>query len=334
MADPQVSLSQFIIAVLKVKGLGMASAKKLFDGYQIDSKLNFKWLQNSTVPSVKKALSKKYLTEEIFQKYLDEAFFELQFCTDHQIIVLNFFDERYPQNLKQLKKYPPILYVRGNVDLLNDDKMVAMIGTRHPSKFAEKVGLRIAKYFAGDLGYTIVSGLAIGVDTVAHLGAMQTTQKTIAVLGYGLDQTIYPRRNQKLAEDIVSHGGLLVTTYPIGTTMIPQFLAARDEWQCGLSDGVIALETGLKGGTNNAMNHALKQKKPLAAIDHRQFFPEEVVNDLSHALGNFQYIDQKEATPLFSKQSLDQFDQEMSKWRASRDKTEAGQTMNLFSDDD
>lgn len=283
----------------------MVTVKKLFDNYPINSSLDFTWLLNSQLPSIKKALSKKYLSKEIFQKYLDEAFFELQFCNDHQIKVVNFLDDDYPLNLSVLKKQPPILYTRGNVKLLNSEKSLAMIGTRHPSDFAQKMGQRMAEVFTQEFGYTVVSGLAIGVDTVAHLGALKTEGKTIAVLAFGLDQDIYPKRNQKLARDLVEAGGLLVSTYSIGTEMLPQYLAARDEWQSGLSDGVIAVETGLKGGTNNAMNHALKQGRPLAALDHRKFFPQEVIANLSHAAGNFQYIDQHQVLPLFSRKSLE-----------------------------
>ncbi|WP_125772617.1 DNA-processing protein DprA [Companilactobacillus furfuricola] len=310
--------TQFLIACLKIKGVGIVTAQKLFHNCHFETDLTFDSLKNSNLSPLKKALSKKYLTKQLFQKYLDEAFFELQFCIEHHIIVINSSDSRYPINLLTLKRFPPILYLKGNIGLLNEPNSVAMIGTRHPSTFAQKFGQRLAEYFANEFDYTIVSGLAIGVDTVAHQGSLKTNHKTIAVLANGLDQPIYPQQNKNLAKEIVDQGGLLLSTYPINTKLKPEYLAARDEWQSGLSNGVVAIETGLKGGTNNAMNHAIKQKKPLAAVDHQAFFSPEIIKDLNHVQGNIEYIQDHKAYPLSTEESLKAFDQQMKRQRIQR----------------
>lgn len=322
MQDENFKLSQFIIACLKIKGVGMVTVQQLLNDHQLELDPTFNSLLNSNLPPIKKALSKQYLTKQLFQKYLDEAFFELQFCVKHNLTVINSRDGRFPDNLLNLKRFPPILYLKGNVELLNDQNLVTMIGTRHPSPFAKKIGRRLSEYFTKELNYTIVSGLAIGVDTVAHKGALQTNSKTIAVLANGLDQAIYPKRNQHLAEEIVSRGGLLVSNYPIKTVLRPEYLAARDEWQSGLSNGVIAVETGLKGGTNHAMDHAIKQNRPLAALDHRKFFSPEVIRKMNHVQGNIQYIDNDQACPLSTENTLKEFDQLMKERRIQRNNYE------------
>jgi DNA processing protein len=152
-----------------------------------------------------------------------------------------------------------LYFFKFRFELLNEEKSVAIIGTRNPSKFGIKMGYKISKLLASK-GYSIVSGLAKGIDTEAHQGALNVMGKTVAILAHGLDMPIYPKENRALAEEIMESGGLLLSTYSNGTKLFPQYLAARDEWQSALSDGVIVIETGIKGGTNITVGHAIKQK--------------------------------------------------------------------------
>lgn len=313
-------MTQLILASLKIKGMGPQSVKKFLETVSDPQVVlnDFNYFKKSTLTPIKKALNNNFLNAEVWDNFTDQAFQEWDKAQQENIEIINFQQKEFPQNLLFLKKYPLVLYAKGDVSLLNGDKMVAMIGTRKPTKFAEKFGERVSEYFAEKLGYVIVSGLAIGCDTVSHLGAMNTTKRTIAILAHGLDMPVYPKRNQKLAAEMVEEGGLLLSTYPLGTKLMPQYLAARDEWQSGISDGVIALETGLKGGTNIAMNHALHQERPLAVIDHLQHFDEATIDQIPQAQGNLAYIKEGKATGLYGSKSLDEFDQKMRKTHQQR----------------
>lgn len=132
----------------------------------------------------------------------------------------------------------------------NAEKAVAIIGTREPTDFGKRMGTRLAEVLAAD-EYVIVSGLALGCDTVGHEGALLAEGKTIAVLPTPIDAPVYPSQNQGLADRIVGGGGALVSEYAPGVMLhdkqLVSNLVARDEWQPGLSDGVIAIETSVAG---------------------------------------------------------------------------------------
>lgn len=190
---------------------------------------------------------------------------EIEHAKVSKINILNYQEASYPQSLLTLANFPLILYAKGNIELLNQKK-IALIGTRKPTITGIKQGRKVTKYLV-EIGYVIVSGLAKGCDTCAHRTCLNNKGQTIAVLAAGLDQPVYPQQNRQLAADIIKNKGLLISTYPLGTKLRPQYLAARDEWQSGISDGVMVIETGTTGGTNITMNYCLKQHRPLARLD-------------------------------------------------------------------
>ena len=118
------------------------------------------------------------------------------------------------------------------------------------------------------MGYNIVSGLALGCDSAGHRGALKYQDgKTTAFLAHGLD-TVYPPENERLAEEIVERGGLLMSEYPVGDTVNRYFLVARDRLQAALSAATIVIQTGLHGGTNHAANTTLISGKPLFCVKY------------------------------------------------------------------
>lgn len=119
-------------------------------------------------------------------------------------------DERYPKQLKNIYDPPKKIYVLGNKEILNQ-KSIAIVGTRKATQYGKDVAYRIANEL-GEYGINVISGLAKGIDTYAHIGALKSKGKTIAVLGCGLDQ-IYPKENRKLAIDILNEGGCIVSEY-------------------------------------------------------------------------------------------------------------------------
>lgn len=193
---------------------------------------------------------------------------------DHGVGIFSYFDDCYPDILKQCndengKLDPPILlYYRGDLDAL---KMpgVAVIGTREPTENGIKAGLYFSEQFAAK-GYNIVSGLAIGCDTTGHKGALKVGGITTAFLANGLDwDSIYPKENLELAKQIVANNGLLLSEYPIGQSCGTYGLVARDRLQAGLSLATIVIQTGISGGTMHAVNATIASKKPLFAVEYR-----------------------------------------------------------------
>lgn len=215
--------------------------------------------------------------------------------------LLSFFDPEFPDILKNCtdekgKIDPPlILYYRGDLSVLKKPG-VAIIGTREPTPN----GVRAGEYFASEFAkrnFNIVSGLAIGCDTSAHLGALSVNGSTTAFLANGLDwESLYPNENLHLAQQIVENGGLLLSEYPIGHKCGRYGLIARDRLQAGLSVATIIIQSGIKGGTMHAVNATLAAKKPLFAVSYRNPTDYNNVN----VLGNNLLIQEKVAYELCS----------------------------------
>jgi DNA processing protein len=178
-----------------------------------------------------------------------------------EVMLLSFFDERYPDRLRDLSDPPPLLYVRGEVDLLAREKLVAVVGTREPTTFGTSAAQSLTGALA-DSDWGIVSGLARGIDTIAHQTALEHNTPTIAVMGGGLDR-IYPAENKNLAARIVERGGALISEQPFGEQPHPHHLIARDRLQSGLSVAVVVAQSGVKSGTMHTVRFAAAQGRPL-----------------------------------------------------------------------
>lgn len=187
-----------------------------------------------------------------------------QVVRQHQaagVHVITFFDKSYPPRLTQLADPPPILYVHGNVDLIHRERLVAVVGTREPSRFGVTAATEIVEC-VGRAGWGIVSGLARGIDTIAHRAALETGAPTIAILGNGLDRT-YPKANTELAEAIVASGGAIASELPFGAPPSPRNLIARDRLQSGMSVALVVAQSGIRGGAMHTARFAVEQGRPL-----------------------------------------------------------------------
>ncbi len=233
------------------------------------------------------------------------------------IDILHPYLREYPQRMLRNKNFPPVLFSKGATYKLNIERAVAMIGTRNPTDFGERMGRRLATILAED-GYAVVSGLAMGCDTAAHEGALDAQGTTFAVLATPLDAPVYPRANKDLAERILNHDGVLLSEYEPGIDvpdiMLPKHLVARDEWQPALADGVIAFETSVGGGSTHAMRHALATGTPLAVFDYRSRKGVDFLGDPRFG-GNVEYLE-KGASPIFAPDTVEAFKQEMADYRA------------------
>lgn len=176
--------------------------------------------------------------------------------------LLTFHDELYPKRLKEIYDPPPILYLRG--DLRREDELaVAVVGSRKTTPYgrwmAEKISQDLSRH-----GITIVSGMARGIDSVAHWGALSTGGRTIAVLGCGVD-VIYPAENRGLSKKIIEQGALL-SEFPIGTPPESGHFPRRNRIISGLAIGVVIVQAGQKSGALITAGYALEQGREVFAV--------------------------------------------------------------------
>jgi DNA processing protein len=176
--------------------------------------------------------------------------------------VVTWPDEEYPALLATIPDPPPVLYVKGSLTP-HVDQAVAMVGTRRATVYGRDLAERFAQELAAG-GTTIVSGLAKGIDTHAHIGALKGAGRTVAVLGHGID-TCYPPENRRLAAQIVESGAL-VSDYPIGTGPMAENFPPRNRIISGLSAGVIVVEAGEGSGALITSRYALDQGRDVFAV--------------------------------------------------------------------
>jgi len=175
----------------------------------------------------------------------------------------------YPQRLKEIDDYPTVIYIRGSL-LSTDDCCLAVVGTRRPTMYGRQVTEEIVSNLARN-GITIVSGLARGIDSVAHKTSLEAGGRTVAVFGCGLD-IVYPAENANLARAIMERGALL-SEYPLGVRPKADNFPRRNRIMSGLSLGVLAIEAGESSGALITANQALEQNRDVFAIPGSIFSP-------------------------------------------------------------
>ena len=191
---------------------------------------------------------------------------ELAFIEKYSIRPLFITDRDYPQRLLRCPDAPILLFFKGAADL-NASKVVAMIGTRSPSEYGRQATERLIRDIAAIPGILIISGLAYGIDAIAHQAALQYHLPTIGVLGHGLDQ-LYPREHTRLARNMLREGGLL-TKFTTGTKPDTFNFPIRNRIVAGMSDAVIVTETRTRGGSLLTAENALVYHRKVFAIPGR-----------------------------------------------------------------
>jgi DNA processing protein len=188
---------------------------------------------------------------------------ELLRATNVGAQIVCFEDDVYPARLRNIYDPPVTLYIRGDTAALAAPG-IAVVGTRHPTPY----GIGMAQRLSCDLaarGLAIISGMARGVDTCAHKGALEGRGRTVAVWGTGIDVP-YPRENKKLADSIVDAGGAIVSEFAVGTFAAPQNFPIRNRIISGMSIGVLVVEAGEYSGTRITARNALEQGRDLYAV--------------------------------------------------------------------
>jgi DNA processing protein len=176
--------------------------------------------------------------------------------------IISFDDPRYPQQLKTISSPPLLLYVKGNADILNDPQ-IAMVGSRHPTAYGRNNAFEFAKQLS-QYGIIVTSGLAQGIDTACHEGALHAHGQTIAVCGTGLDQ-VYPKRNQTLAHHIAQQGAL-VSEFPLGWPINKSNFPQRNRIISALSLGTLIIEASAQSGSLITARLANEQGREVMAI--------------------------------------------------------------------
>ena len=212
------------------------------------------------VPGVGPKLTRKIAAAE--QIDVDR---EIALCRQHGITILTESDEAYPRLLREIHDPPGILFVTGELRP-QDDMAIGIVGTRHATQY----GLRQAQRLAGSLarsGLTVVSGLARGIDSAAHRGAMEAGGRTLAVLASGV-LNIYPPEHEKLADEVIAHGALLSEAPPQAVPLSGAF-PQRNRLISGLTLGVIVVEAAERSGALITARHAMEQGREVFAVPGR-----------------------------------------------------------------
>lgn len=186
---------------------------------------------------------------------------ELELVRKNNVNIITYLDDIYPQQLLNIYDRPPYIYVRGN--LLKEDVNVAIVGSRVASTYGKYTTEKISRELAMK-GITVVSGMARGIDSAAHRGALSAKGRTIAIMGSGLD-VIYPPENKNLFADIVQNGAV-ISEYPLGTPPRSSNFPARNRIISGMSYGVVIVEAGEKSGSLITAKLALEQGREVFAV--------------------------------------------------------------------
>ncbi len=246
------------LALWRMPGMGARRFAKLLEAVPDLSEL---FVQPTSVP----AFSKLPAEGQAYLQAPDWAAVEHDLAWGEQPghYIVRDTDPAYPPLLKEIGNAPPLLFVRGDPDVLHLPQL-AMVGSRNPTP----TGAEWAHDFASQLcqgGFTVTSGLALGIDAASHRGALVATGRTIAVLGTGVD-SIYPHRHGRLAEDIIESGGAIVSELPLGTAARAPHFPQRNRIISGLSLGVLVVEAALRSGSLITARLATEQGREVFAL--------------------------------------------------------------------
>lgn len=204
-------------------------------------------------------------TARNLKQFSDFAPLEKELCELPRIgaRLVRWTDHEYPANLRQIPDPPPYFMIRGTI-AADDPKLIAVVGARAASDAGRRMARRLGLQLAAK-GFTVVSGLARGIDCEAHQGAFDGGGKTAAVMGCGID-IVYPPENKKLADAMIENGGALISELPLGTAPIPENFPSRNRLISGLCLGVIVVEAAERSGSLITARMALDQNRQVFAV--------------------------------------------------------------------
>lgn len=233
--------------------------KQCLTRYKIEDIWNLKTeiKQNFTKEEIEKIKNIKYRQDlELHEEYM----------LKHNIELITIKDKEYPEKLKNIDNPPICLYTLGNKKILGP-KSIAVVGSRDCSDYGKTMAQAFS-YLLAKNSIAVISGLAKGIDTAAHVGTLQAKGKTIAVIGTGMD-LVYPKENKELMEKIVKNEGLIISEYPLGTEPNKENFPRRNRLISGMSDGILVIEAREKSGALITVDYALEQGKNIYVVPRK-----------------------------------------------------------------
>lgn len=223
-------------------------------------------------------LEEKIIKELLNTEYRKNLKRCLEYMEKYGISMVTCYDSDYPKKLRNIQNRPIVLFYKGDISIV-DEYSIAIVGSRNCSDY----GRKCANFISNEIAIRkicIVSGLAIGIDSIGHIAALNNKSNTIAIIGNGLDN-IYPSKNKKLAESIIKNGGLIISEFVVGTKPFKQNFPRRNRIISGLSDSVIVIEGSKKSGSLITAGYAIEQGKEVFVVPGSIFSPNsEGTNEL------------------------------------------------------
>jgi DNA processing protein len=253
---------QYWVATTKDPKMGAIRFKRL---YSFFPDMQTMW-EKATISDLMEAGIEENIANEfvIRRKEIDPAA-ELQKMEKENIHAITIQDDNYPRLLKEIYNAPAVIFYKGNINELSDHAL-AIVGTRKMSFYGQQITENLIQELAPH-NVTIVSGLALGIDTHAHLYALRHRLSTIAVLGSGLDRSsLYPSANRHLAEEIINNNGLILSEHPYGTMPLRHHFPLRNRIISGLSKATLVVEAGETSGALITAMYALEQNREVLAV--------------------------------------------------------------------
>lgn len=247
----------FKVWLSTVEGIGYKSFIQLVDFFKSAEEV-----YKAKEIDILKAIENKKLVKNIIEAQKFDPFDYIGRLQNLKISVYTLEEDEYPKELINIYNPPPILYLKGNINL-KDNFCISMVGSRNATFYGKQVAQKLA-YELSERGITVVSGMARGVDSFSHIGALKGKGKTVAVLGNGIN-IVYPNENKKLMEQI-SEEGLLVSEFPLDAPPLPHNFPLRNRIISGLSLGVVVIEAGIKSGSLLTAQFALEQGREVFAV--------------------------------------------------------------------
>lgn len=259
VASPSTAYLLEWVALLLTPGLGPTKARTVVEHFGTPENVFTAALTALEETGMRAASAQSIATG----KSMELAREEVARASSAGVLLISIDDPAYPPRLKEIYDPPLILYVRGQAEELRKPG-IAMVGTRHPTPYGSGMAERLGCDLAAQ-GLVIISGMARGIDTASHRGAISAKGKTVAVFGTGVD-VIYPKENSRLSEQILSFGGALISEFPLGTFAAPQNFPIRNRIISGMSLGVLVVEAAEYSGTRITARMALEQNRDVFAV--------------------------------------------------------------------
>jgi len=247
-----------LVTLTGVEGLGCVSILKIARKFSCMTE----FLEAPDTDIEESIRGKRVEIRDNYEKYRTFAEKQFELSAEHGVQIVTYFDARYPSLLKEVYDAPAVLYVKGNTELFRQ-KTLAIVGTRLASDYGKKTSAYFAKSLAGS-HVAVVSGMARGIDSAAHWGALDAGGGTIAVIGCGIN-VVYPPENAKLKQRI-EQDGLIVSEYPMGMEPLAHNFPRRNRIISGISYGTIVIEAGMKSGALITARTSTDQGREVFAI--------------------------------------------------------------------